>query len=162
MTPESRPRVQPAGCRRLLPVLALLALPAAAWARSETCHRTTEPQIAALFDRWNRALQSGEPDQIVSLYAGRSILLPTLSNVPRLTPDAKRDYFVEFMRRQPVGTIDSRLIEIDCNTAFDAGTYTFRYADGTATKARFSYTYKWDGHRWLITSHHSSAMPQRD
>jgi hypothetical protein len=44
----------------------------------------------------------------------------------------------------------------------DAGLYTFVFAKtGSKVKARYSYTYRWDGSRWLITSHHSSAMPEK-
>jgi uncharacterized protein (TIGR02246 family) len=130
-------------------------------ARSETCHATSEKEIAALFDRWNNTLRSGDPKKVVANYATKSILLPTVSNEPRLTPEAKEDYFVHFLENKPVGKIDSRIIEIDCNTAFDSGLYTFTYSDGSQTKARFTYTYKWNGKQWLITSHHSSAMPEK-
>ena len=57
-----------------------------ALARSEVCHAATEPQIASLFDRWNRSLQTGDPKKVVANYATKSVLLPTVSNTPRLTP----------------------------------------------------------------------------
>jgi uncharacterized protein (TIGR02246 family) len=131
-------------------------------ARSETCHAASEQQISSLFDRWNRSLQTGDAKKVVANYAVRSVLLPTVSNTPRLTPAAKEDYFKHFLESKPVGKIDSRTIEIDCNTAVDAGLYTFTMGDGSQVKARYTYTYKWDGHQWLITSHHSSAMPEKN
>lgn len=132
-----------------------------ALARSETCHATNETQIASLFDRWNNSLRTGDPKKVVANYAVKSVLLPTVSNSPRLTPQAKADYFEHFLEKHPVGKIDSRTIEIDCNTALDAGLYTFTFGDGSQVKARYTYTYKWDGKNWLITSHHSSAMPEK-
>jgi len=130
-------------------------------ARSESCHAATEPQIASLFDRWNRSLQTGDPKKVVANYAKKSVLLPTVSNTPRLTPADKEEYFGSFLKSKPVGKIDSRTIQIDCNTAIDTGLYTFTFGDGNQVKARYTYTYKWDGHQWLITSHHSSAMPEK-
>jgi hypothetical protein len=132
------------------------------YARSEVCHATSEKQIASLFDRWNASLQTGQPKLVLANYATKSILLATVSNKPRLTVEEKEDYFEYFLRLKPVGTIDSRFIEIDCNSAFDAGLYTFRFADGSEVKARYTFTYKWSGKRWLISSHHSSAMPEKD
>lgn len=140
--------------------LAIAGLSPNVHARSEVCHATSERQIAALFDRWNGSLQTGDPKKVVANYAGKSILLPTVSNVPRLTAAEKEDYFEHFLQRKPVGRIDSRTIEIDCNSALDAGLYTFRFGDDSSVKARYSFTYKWNGRRWLITSHHSSAMPE--
>ena len=55
-------------------------------ARTESCKAVSETEIAALFDRWNQSLQTGDPHKVVANYAERSILLPTLSNKPRLTP----------------------------------------------------------------------------
>jgi len=146
---------------RLLLALVTIAIATSAHARSEVCQATSEKQIAALFDRWNSSLQTGDPKKVVANYAAKSILLPTVSNTPRLTAAQKLDYFEHFLQSKPVGTIDSRVIEIDCNSAVDAGLYTFKFGDGTVVKARFTYTYKWDGKQWLITSHHSSAMPEK-
>ncbi len=132
-------------------------------ARTETCKAATEPEIAALFDRWNRSLQTGDAHKVVANYAERSILLPTVSNKPRLTAAEKEDYFHHFLENKPVGRIDSRTVEIGCNSAWDAGLYTFTFATtGAQVRARYTYTYKWDGRQWLITSHHSSAMPEKN
>ena len=35
--------------------------------------------ILSLFDDWNKALQTGNPDEVVKLYDKNAILLPTLS-----------------------------------------------------------------------------------
>lgn len=131
-------------------------------ARTEVCKATSEQEIAGLFDRWNQSLQTGDPDAVTANYAARSILLPTVSNKPRLTEAEKEDYFHHFLENKPVGRIDSRVIEIGCNTAVDAGLYTFTFrTTGAQVRARYTYTYKWDGKQWLITSHHSSAMPEK-
>ena len=121
----------------------------------------TEDTIAALFDRWNDSLQTGDPKKVVENYAERSILLPTVSNKPRLTAAEKEDYFVHFLQSKPSGTIDLRQIEINGDLAVDSGLYTFTLAaKGESVKARYTFVYKWDGEQWLIISHHSSAMPE--
>lgn len=140
----------------------LTAVSSQALARSESCHAASEQQIASLFDRWNNTLKTGDPKKVVANYATKSILLPTVSNKPRLTPAEKEDYFVHFLEKKPVGKIDWRTIEVDCNTAIDAGLYTFTFSDGSQVEARYTYTYKWNGKQWLITSHHSSAMPEKN
>jgi uncharacterized protein (TIGR02246 family) len=130
--------------------------------QTKNCQATTEREISALFDRWNQSLQTGDPQKVVANYAQRSILLPTVSNKPRLTPAEKNDYFQHFLEDRPFGRIDSRSIYIGCNSAVDAGLYTFTFAKtGAVVPARYTYTYEWNGSQWLITSHHSSAMPEK-
>jgi uncharacterized protein (TIGR02246 family) len=129
----------------------------------EVCAATSEQEIATLFDRWNNSLQTGDPHKVVANYAAKSLLLPTVSNKPRFTEEEKEDYFHHFLENQPSGHIDLRMIGIDCTTAFDTGLYTFTFAKtGGQVKARYTFTYKWDGKQWLITSHHSSGMPEKD
>ena len=129
------------------------------------CRDTNEQEIAALFDRWNASLQTGDPHQVVANYADKSILLPTVSNQPRLTMAEKEDYFAHFLKSRPYGKIDLRFLDLGCNIAVDAGLYTFTLAaTGQVVPARYTFTYRWfpdlDGGKWLITSHHSSAMPE--
>src|SRR5574342_549538 len=134
--------------------------PQAVSGHTEVCKETSEQKIAALFDRWNNAVLTGDPHAVVANYAEQSILLPTVSNIPRLTPAEKEDYFHHFLEKKPSGEIDFRVIDLGCNVAVDSGLYTFTFGTtGDEVKARYTYTYKWDGNQWLIVSHHSSAMP---
>lgn len=142
--------------------IAGLATSSSVFARTEECHPTTEKEITALFDRWNASLQTGDPKKVIANYGEHSILLPTLSNQPRLTPEEKEDYFEHFLQKKPVGKIEFRDLELDCNTAVDTGLYTFTFGDGTQAKARYTFTYRWNGKQWLITSHHSSLLPEKE
>src|SRR5437764_12690213 len=96
--------------------------------RVESCKATTEQEIASLFDRWNPSLQTGDPHKVVANYAERSILLPTVSNKPRLTPAEKEDYFHHFLENRPSGQIDLGTMEVGCNPAGDVGLYPFTVA----------------------------------
>jgi len=145
----------------------LLAFPALCFAEvpqhTEDCVAASDQDIAALFDRWNESLKTGDPRKVVEHYATKSVLLATVSSKPRFTPSEKEDYFHHFLENQPEGRIDSRTIELDCNLAIDEGLYSFTFKKtGTTVKARYSITYKWDGIRWLITSHHSSKIPTEE
>ena len=44
-------------------------------AATPACQPVSEQDIAALFERWNAALQTGDPHQVVAHYAPGSILL---------------------------------------------------------------------------------------
>lgn len=150
--------------------LAVLA-PGAAFAADAgapvTCKPVTKEQVAALFDRWNAALQTKNPDEVVKNYEIGAVLLPTMSDKTRKTPEEIKEYFVHFLAKSPKGAINSRTIDVGCNTASDVGTYTFTLAgkDGKPehVAARYSFLYKFDDKqgKWLISHHHSSAMPEK-
>jgi len=123
------------------------------------CAPISRPEVEALFEQWNGALQSGDPDQVSALYDPKALLLPTLSPIPRRDPAAIRDYFLGFLQRGPVGQIESRTLQLGCNEAVDAGTYSFRFREGEPVQARYTFVYGYseaDG-RWLIQHHHSSC-----
>jgi len=141
-----------------------LGLSTAASAQTQTgatCAPANEKQIAALFDRWNDSLRTLDADKVVANYASDGVLLPTVSNEPRTNPAEIRDYFVKFLKSEPQGKIDRRIIKIGCNLAQDVGTYTFKFKDGQTVNARYTYVYEWENGQWLIAHHHSSAMPER-
>ena len=129
---------------------------------SQVCKAATEQEIASLFERWDASLGTLNPEKVVENYAQKSILVPTVSNKVRFSAAEKADYFAHFLQNKPRGVINQRMIQIGCNTAFDSGLYTFTYGTtGQVVEARYTFTYGWDGEQWLITSHHSSGMPEK-
>ncbi len=142
-------------------VIALLIIGGGIYSALEMSGRcASEMEIASLFSRWNQALQTGDARQVAGLYAERSILLPTLSDKARLTPEEKEDYFRHLLEKQPSAEIVFRQIEIGKDMAADSGLYTFAFAKtGEKVKARYNFVYKRYGKKWLIVSHHSSLMP---
>lgn len=121
-------------------------------------------EVAALFDRWNAALATGNPSEVVALYAPDGILQPTVSNEVRVGPDAINRYFVDFLKLEPHGTINYREVRVlDADTALDSGVYTFAITkDGkpAQVQARYTYVYEKVDGEWKIVNHHSSAMPE--
>ncbi len=142
---------------------------AAPAAKPETRHSkpVTKAQVLGLFDKWNAALQTGDPRKVAALYAKDAVLLPTVSDDVRSDRAGIVDYFEHFLRNKPVGTkIESHVNVLDRNTVIDAGTYEFALTDPetgqkSTVEARYTYAYEKqaDG-RWLIVNHHSSKMPE--
>lgn len=116
--------------------------------------------IRVLFEQWNSALQTGDPKQVAALYATDAILLPTVSNQVRHNHAEIEDYFVQFLAKGPKGVIDESNVRIFGDLSINSGVYTFSFNDGASVQARYTFVYRWDGQRWLIVEHHSSAMPE--
>jgi uncharacterized protein (TIGR02246 family) len=128
------------------------------------CPAATQGTVAALFDRWNQTLATGDAARVAALYSPDAVLLATVSATPRDTPALIQDYFTHFLENRPAGVIKTRKIRIHCNVAMDAGTYLFVLRDpktGATTEvpARYSYVYHYEDGDWRIVHHHSSAMP---
>ncbi|MFI6099437.1 SgcJ/EcaC family oxidoreductase [Lentzea sp. NPDC051213] len=127
--------------------------------------RPSVDQIKALFADWNAALATGDPQKVADRYAPNAVLLPTVSNQVRSTRAEIVDYFVEFLKAKPSGTIlNSYVVVLNPEDAIDAGTYRFALTkDGKASTvdARYTFVYEKVDGKWLIVNHHSSAMPEK-
>jgi uncharacterized protein (TIGR02246 family) len=148
----------------------LVATPAVAkknYSRSGamTCAKVAPAQIEAQFAKFNDAWATKDPAKVTSLFTKDAVLLATVSNTPRTTPAAINDYFVKFLANNPVGTINTSTVKIDCNTASRLGTWTVTFTDAagvkTDVKARYSFIYKMEGDVWKIDHLHSSMMPEK-
>lgn len=135
-------------------------------ASAETCVPITSQQVAGLFDRWNDSLKTKDPMKVTKNYDVDAVLLPTLSNKPRTNHQEIQQYFEMFLKQEPVGKINQRVIRIGCNWATDTGIYTFtlKNDDGkkTTAQARYSFVYEYVNGKWLIVHHHSSLMPEKE
>lgn len=118
-------------------------------------------EVIMLFEEWNSALKSGEPENVADLYAPGAILVPTMSNKVRHNHEEIKDYFVHFLANKPVGDILESNIRDFGEIVINSGIYQFTFQDGSAVKARFTYAYKLINERWLIIEHHSSQMPEQ-
>lgn len=121
----------------------------------------TEEEVRGLFDVWNAALQTLEPETVAALYSEHGNLLPTLSDKQRLNSAEIADYFVKFLALEPVGEILSGDIQIGHNWAQDAGIYQFTMGvDGSVATGRYTFVYIFENGKWMISQHHSSLMPE--
>ena len=123
---------------------------------------TTAHTIASLFDQWNAALQTTDPDKVVACYAPDAILLPTVSARIRHNHAEIRDYFLHFCAKAPEGRIDEANIRIFDDIAINSGRYTFELTDSgrrVDMAARFTFVYRKIESEWLIIEHHSSVLP---
>ena len=91
------------------------------------------------------------------------ILLPTVSPLVRHNHAEIEDYFANFLKQHPFGTITESNIRVYGDIAINSGLYTFELDDDKGGRvevdARFTFVYKKEGDDWLILEHHSSVLP---
>jgi uncharacterized protein (TIGR02246 family) len=121
----------------------------------------SEEEVRNLFQLWNSALATEDPDAVAKRYASKAVLLPTVSDVPRTDYGLIKDYFVGFLKKKPQGEILESNVTIGHNWCQDAGIYEFTMgATGDKVKGRYSFVYVWEDGQWKISHHHSSVMPE--
>ncbi len=114
--------------------------------------------------RWNNALKEKKFEKVAALYSSKDLsFLPTVS--PKFIQDSQstQEYFLEFLKKLPEGTITADRVQNYGNDAYlHSGMYTFMVGpedSRTAVEARFSYMWRKINGEWKITHHHSSALP---
>jgi uncharacterized protein (TIGR02246 family) len=120
-----------------------------------------EKEVKNLFQLWNSALATEDPDAVGRRYAKNAVLLPTVSDVPRTSYGLIEHYFVGFLMKKPQGEILESNVTIGHNWCQDVGIYEFTMgATGDKVKGRYSFVYVCEDGQWKISHHHSSVMPE--
>lgn len=124
-----------------------------------------DQEIAGMFAKWNAAVETGDPEQIVRLYAKDAVLLPTMANTVRVGHEPIKDYFRGFLKLKPKGKILKRYITVlDQNNVADDGLYSFaiiKAGKHHTIHARYSFIYEKIKGKWMIKVHHSSQLPKK-
>ena len=81
---------------------------------SSLCKSRTLDQVRELYSHWNSALQTRDSNIVAAEYWDDSILLPTISNSIRYNKASKIEYFKDFLKKKPYGTVTEDFID---NTA---------------------------------------------
>ena len=151
--------------KALLAALIAVTCATAAEAKSTQCAQVTVSIIDAQFNAFNQAWATRSPDKVTALFAPGAVLLPTLSDQERTTPAGIRDYFVGFLKKSPVGHIDTSHVRLGCNMAARMGNWSIKLTDPVTHKtsvahARYTFVYTYERTGWMISHLHSSLMPQ--
>ena len=146
----------------MLMAAALAASPAAA--KPVECAPVTPAQIEQQFDIFNTAWATKNPDTVAGLFAPDAVLLPTLSDEERTTPEGVHRYFLHFLKMSPVGRIDTSSVRLGCNMAARMGNWSVDLTDSktgerTTAKARYTFVYRYSKGHWWIEHLHSGLLP---
>merc|ERR1711906_64495 len=126
-----------------------------------TAEPITEKEVRSLFNLWNDALATKDPEKVAKRYSSNAVLLPTVSDVPRTDYALIKDYFVGFLKKKPQGEILESNVQIGHDWCQDMGIYEFTMgATGDKVKGRYSFVYVREDDQWKIAHHHSSVMPE--
>jgi uncharacterized protein (TIGR02246 family) len=150
--------------------LAAVSFPSAADAKkgkaAAKCTPVSQAAVDGLFTQFNSAWATKDPAAVTKLFTKDAVLLATVSNKPRLTHAEINDYFVGFLKNNPVGTIRTSTYKLGCDTAARLGTWTVSFTDATTgaktdVQARYSFMYRMENGVWKIDHLHSSMMPEK-
>ena len=116
------------------------------------------------FKTWNDALKQKDFEKVAALYSSTDLsFLPTVSPKFIRDPHSTKEYFMEFLKKLPDGTITSDNVQSYGEDAYlHTGLYTFMSGPAEsrqAVEARFSYMWRKVDGAWKIVHHHSSALP---
>ncbi len=113
--------------------------------------------------QWITAFNRKNAQEIVALYAPDAVFFGTSSGVLRDKPELVWDYFkgIADLGDSKIETAEHR-VQVFGNVAVNTGYYTRSSTqNGKVVKnpARFTFVYQLREGRWMIVTHHSSALP---
>jgi len=88
--------------------------------------KISEEQVKNLFHLWNDALDTLDPELVASRYSKNAVLLPTVSDEPRTDKAGITNYFENFLKLKPQGTIVESHVQVGDGWCKDVGIYEVR------------------------------------
>jgi uncharacterized protein (TIGR02246 family) len=153
-----------------LTAAAAVAAPAAAHDHGKkagataTCAPIPANATDSLFNQWNAAWATKNPDTVTALFAKNAVLLPTISKTPRTDAAGIRDYFVGFLKNNPVARIDSSTVMEGCNKLVRVGQWSVDFTNAetsakSSVSGRYTFIYRYENGAWKVAHLHSSLNP---
>ena len=119
--------------------------------------------VSQLVKNWINTLGTFNPEAVVNLYAPDGILLGTIAENIKVGRDEILTYFNMFVRKKPIGMINTMYIQDFGSSKVADGIYTFTLTDSLGKKteviARYTFVFTQYMDEWKIASHHSSKQP---
>ena len=127
-------------------------------------NENVEDEIELALTNWLNVLADGDPVKITDLYLEDGVLLGTVAEEIKQGHTAIQEYFDMFVTKNPIGSIDTFILQNYGDVCISDGTYTFEL-DGeeggrTSVAARYTYVWKKENNKWMIATHHSSVNPK--
>lgn len=119
--------------------------------------------IAQLTDQWCETALNKTPSDMVDLFCNNSILLGTVSQTIRDSPESIYDYFNYFMNIQGLEIINKNynITKINPTTYVNNAYITWVYDGREPFTARMTFVYENTQGRWCLFLLHSSVLPDR-
>ena len=121
-------------------------------------------EIEMALMNWLNTLADGDAVNMSDLYLDNGILLGTVAKEIKQGREQIQEYFEMFLKKSPIGSIDTFILQNFGDVCISDGTYTFEI-DGEggnreSVAARYTYVWKKENEKWMIATHHSSVNPK--
>jgi uncharacterized protein (TIGR02246 family) len=125
-------------------------------------NENVEDEIELALTNWLNVLADGNSVKMTDLYLENGVLLGTLAKEIKQGHEQLQQYFEMFLKKNPIGSIDTFILQNFGDICISDGTYTFEL-DGEngreSVAARYTYVWKKENGKWMIATHHSSVNP---
>ena len=126
-------------------------------------NENVEDEIELALTNWLNTLADGNAVAMTDLYLENGVLLGTLAKEIKQGHEQLQQYFEMFLKKSPIGSVDSFILQNFGDVCISDGTYTFEMDGESGNResvaARYTYVWKKENKKWMIATHHSSVNP---
>ena len=126
-------------------------------------NESVEDEIELALTNWLNTLADGNAVKMTDLYLENGVLLGTVAKEIKQGRLAIQEYFEMFLKKSPIGSVDSFILQNFGDVCISDGTYTFEMDGESGNResvaARYTYVWKKENKKWMIATHHSSVNP---